>query len=70
MYQTLTLEDSLQSDREELENLGEMKTYKKGEKVVEEGDLFQRVYLIKSGTLSSTYQGYEVFHHKAGDSFG
>jgi CRP-like cAMP-binding protein len=66
-----TMDDMREAmDKEVLMRLGVRHVYKKGEVVIEEGDLIQRIYMINSGTLSSFLSGYEVNNLKAGDSFG
>jgi CRP-like cAMP-binding protein len=44
--------------------------YKKGDKIFEEGDLFQRVYTITSGIVYATQNGKLMGEMGAGDIIG
>lgn len=58
------------NDDEVLARLGVRRTYKKGDVVVEAGDLIQRMFMIKSGTVSSFIKGHDINPMQAGDTFG
>eukprot|EP00026_Physarum_polycephalum_P006560 Phypoly_transcript_06608.p1 GENE.Phypoly_transcript_06608~~Phypoly_transcript_06608.p1 ORF type:complete len:487 (+),score=78.82 Phypoly_transcript_06608:90-1550(+) len=57
-------------DKEVLTSMGVVRQYRKGDVVVEEGDLLQRVHIITSGTMSAVLNGHDVHPLQTGDSFG
>lgn len=57
-------------DKATLTNMGVVRHYKKGDVIVEEGDLLQRMYMINSGSMSAMLNGHDVHPMDAGDSFG
>eukprot|EP01114_Cavostelium_apophysatum_P012858 TRINITY_DN2981_c0_g1_i1.p1 TRINITY_DN2981_c0_g1~~TRINITY_DN2981_c0_g1_i1.p1 ORF type:complete len:571 (-),score=157.34 TRINITY_DN2981_c0_g1_i1:132-1844(-) len=57
-------------DKEYLESLSQTLSFRKGEVVIHEGDLFQRLYHITEGTLQISQEGRSLITLNKGDTFG
>lgn len=68
----ISMEEDLQIrlDREILSYRGVKKQFKKGDVIVAEGDLYQRLYLVNQGSLEAVRNGEVVRQLPEGDTFG
>lgn len=70
--EAIAMEEDMQfrMDREVLSYFGAKKQFKKGDVVVSEGDLYQRLYIVSEGSLEVTRNNEVVREIPQGESFG